>query len=178
METVRRILGWMPGSVEQAVIRVTEEGVHVEGVVLGGSLEEPFAIRYAVMTDAEGRCRGVTTRAMGSPDVLEFYGDGRGGWTDAVGTVIREFDGAIDVDIGITPVMSMLAARRLALAVGASASFTVACLDTRAATIRAAEHRYGRLSEDQYHIEQSETGASERCQLDVEEWTFERLAGR
>ena len=176
METVRRILGWMPGSVEQAVIRETEEGVHVEGIVLGGTLEEPYAIRYAVMTDPQGRCRGVTARAMGSPVVLEFYGDGRGGWTDSDGNVLRELDGASDVDLGITPVLSMLAARRLALGVGGSASVTVACLDIRAATIRAAEHRYARFSDDKCQIEQSETGASERCRLDVEEWTFERLA--
>ena len=176
METVRRILGWMPGSVEQIVIRVTEEGVHVEGVVLGGTLEEPYAIRYAVMTDQEGRCRGVTARAIGSPLVLEFYGDGRGGWTDSDGNVLRELDGAIDLDLGITPVTHVLAVRRLALGVGDTANVTVACLDVLAGEIRSAEHRYARVSDDQYHVAESETGASERCRLDVEEWTLERLA--
>lgn len=57
METVQRITGWIPGSAEHSVIQVTDDGIHFEGVVLGGSLEEPFAIRYAVMADPEGRCR-------------------------------------------------------------------------------------------------------------------------
>ena len=69
----------------------------------------------------------------------------------------------------------MLAARRLALGVGDSASVTVACLDVLAGEIRSAEHRYARVSDDQYHVAESETGASERCRLDVEEWTLGKV---
>ena len=144
--------------------------------MLGGSLEEPFAIRYAVMTDVEGQCRGVTARAMGSPVVLEVYGDGCGGWTDADGNVLREIDGAIDVDLSITPATHVLAVRRLALGVDASVCVTVACVDVLAGEIRGAQHRYARLGDDQYQVKESETGATERCRLDREEWTFERLA--
>ena len=58
---------------------------------------------------------------MGSSNVLELYGDGRGGWTDADGNVLRELDGTIDMDLGITPVPLALAVRRLASAAEATA---------------------------------------------------------
>jgi len=70
METIQRISGWIPESAEHSVIRVTDDGIELEGVVLGGSLAEPFAIRYAVMADTEGRCRGVTARTIGNPVLL------------------------------------------------------------------------------------------------------------
>ena len=82
METTQRIAGWIPGSAEHSVIRETDDGIELEGVVLGGTLDEPFAVRYAVMAEPDGRCRGVTARTLGSPVVVELYADGRGGWTD------------------------------------------------------------------------------------------------
>ena len=136
-----------------------------EGVVLGGSLEEPFAIRYAVMADPEGRCRGVTARALGHPILLELFADGKGGWTDADGQVIRELEGAIDVDLGITPVTHALAMRRLGLAMWKPVEVPVACLDVLAGEIELADRRYKRVGADRFRVEESATGAGESAEL-------------
>src|SRR5271154_5449322 len=121
MEIVQRIKGWLPGSVEHSVIRVVDEGIEMEGVVLGGSLEQPVAIRYSVMAYPDGRCRGVTARAIGEPILIELLADGKGGWTDDDGVLVRGLDGALDVELGITPVAYALTVRRLALTIGQSA---------------------------------------------------------
>ena len=140
METVQRITGWSPGSVEHSVIRVVEEGIEMEGVVLGGSLEEPFAIRYAVMAYPDGRCRGVTARAIGEPILIELLADGKGGWTDDDGMLIRGLDGALDVDLGISPVAHALMIRRLGLGVGESAEVSAAGIDVLGGEIRIVSH--------------------------------------
>jgi hypothetical protein len=130
----------------------------MEGVVLGGSLEEPFAIRYAVMAYPDGRCRSVTARAIGDPIPIELFADGKGGWTDDDGVLIRGLDGALDVDLGITPIAHALTIRRLALRIGASAVITVAGIDVLGGEIRFDEHRYVRLGNDHHRIEDVETG--------------------
>jgi hypothetical protein len=175
METVQRISGWIPGSAEHSVIRVTDDGIELEGVVLGGSLEEPFAIRYAVMADTEGRCRGVTARTIGNPVVLELFADGKGGWTDADGQVIRELEGAIDIDLGVTPVTHALTMRRLGLDMWKAAEVSVACLDVLAGEIELAERRYKRVGADRFRVEESATGAGRECRTNEANWALEVL---
>ena len=174
METTQRIAGWIPGSAEHSVIRVTDGGIELEGVVLGGTLEEPFAVRYAVMAEPDGRCRGVTARTIGSPVLVELYADGKGGWTDD-GIVIRELEGAVDVDLGISPVTHALVLRRLELAIGESADVSVAGIDVLGGEIRMDERHYARLSEEQYRVEDTETGESAELRLAASGWAIEVL---
>jgi len=176
METVQRITGWIAGSAEHSVIRVTDEGIHFEGVVLGGSMNEPFAVRYAVMADSDGRCRGVTARAIGSPVLLELFADGNGGWTDADGHVIRELDGAIDIDLGITPVTHALTMRRLGLGIWEAAQVQVACFDVLAGEIELAQRRYERVGTDRFRVEESATGAGREYRTDNECWSVHVIA--
>jgi len=178
METVQRITGWMPGSVEHSIIRVVEEGVEMEGVVLGGSLEEPFAIRYAVMAYPDGRCRGVTVRAIGEPVLIELLADGKGGWTDDEGMLIRGLDGAFDVDLGISPVTHALAIRRLALEIGESADVSVAGIDVLGGEIRFDARTVTRFSEDHYRVLDLESGATTELRLEPSSWTLEILPTR
>jgi hypothetical protein len=176
VETVRRLHGWMSGSVEHSVIRVVDEGIEFEGVVLGGSPEAPFAIRYAVMAESAGRCRGVTARAIGEPILLELFSDGAGRWTDDDGVRIRELEGAIDVDLGITPVTHALAVRRLGLGIGEAAKISVACLDVLAGEIRSAERRYERITGGRIRVEDSESGVGKECRWNETSWALEVMA--
>jgi hypothetical protein len=68
----------------------------------------------------------VSARAIGESILLELFSDGAGRWTDDDGVRIRELQGAIDVDLGITPVTHSLAVRRLGLGVGETAKIPVA----------------------------------------------------
>jgi hypothetical protein len=175
VETTQRITGWIPGSAEHSVITVVEEGIELEGVVLGGTLEEPFAIRYALMAEHDGRCRGVTVRTIGSPILAEIFADGMGGWTDDDGRVLRELEGALDVDLGVTPVTHALAIQRLGLSVGESADVPVAALDILGGEIRMGGRHYVRLGEDRYRVEDAETGEAAEFRMKASDWTIEVL---
>lgn len=175
METTQRITGWIPGSAEHSVITVVDEGTELEGVVLGGTLEEPFAIRYAVMTEPDGRCRGVTARTIGSPILVEIFADGKGGWTDDDGRVLRELEGALDVDLGVTPVTHALVIRRLGLAVGESADVSVAAVDVLGGEIRMDARHYVRLAEERYRVEDTETGEAAEFCMATSNWAIEVL---
>jgi hypothetical protein len=173
METIQRITGWLPGSVEHSVIRVVDQGIEMEGVVLGGSLEEPVAIRYSVMAYPEGRCRGVTARAIGEPILIELLADGKGGWTDDDGVLVRGLDGALDVELGITPVTHALTIRRLGLMVGESADVQVASLDVVGAEIRFDARRFTRITEDRYRVDDLESGGSTEFRVQLPAWSIE-----
>jgi hypothetical protein len=170
---IQRITGWVPGSVEHSVIRVVEEGIEMEGVVLGGSHEKPFAVRYAVMAYPDGRCRGVTARAIGEPILIELLSDGKGSWRDEDGVLVRGLDGALDADLGITPVTYALTLRRLGLAIGESAELQVAGLDVVGAEIRFDVRRFTRGTEDRCRIDDLETGANTETRFRLPEWTIE-----
>jgi hypothetical protein len=178
MEKIQRITGWMTASAEHSVIRVVDEGIECEGVVLGGSVEEPFAIRYAVMAYPDGGCRCVTARAIGYPILLELYADGNGRWTDDDGAVICELEGAVDVDLGITPVTHALTIGRLGLAVGESTEISVAGLDVLAGEIRLDGRRYVRVGEDHYRVEDAESAASTELRWLRAAWTIEVLSAQ
>jgi hypothetical protein len=175
VETTQRITGWIPGSAEHSVIRVVDEGIELEGVVLGGPIEEPFAVRYAVVAEPDGRCRGVTARTIGSPILVELYADGKGGWTDDDGVVLRELEGAIDVDLGVTPVTHALVIRRLGIAVGESADVSVAAIDVLGGEIRMDARHYVRLGEERYRVEDTETGEAAELRYSESDWTIEVL---
>jgi uncharacterized protein len=175
LETTQRITGWIPGSAEHSVITIVEEGIELEGVVLGGTLEEPFAIRYAVMTEPDGRCRGVTARTIGSPILVEIFADGMGGWTDDDGRVLRELEGALDVDLGVTPVTHALVIWRLGLAIGESADVPVAAVDILGGEIRMDARHYVRLGEERYRVEDTETGEVAEFRLAAPDWIIEVL---
>lgn len=172
METTQRITGWIPGSAEHSVITIVEEGIELEGVVLGGTPEEPFAIRYAVMAEPDGRCRGVTARTIGSPILAEIFADGMGGWRDDDGRVLRELEGALDVDLGVTPVTHALVIRRLGLAVGESADLSVAVVDILGGEIRMEARHYVRLGEERYRVEDTETGEAAEFSMTASTWAI------
>jgi hypothetical protein len=173
MEIVQRIKGWLSGSVEHSVIRVVDEGIEMEGVVLAGSLEEPVAIRYAVTAYPDGRCRSVTARAIGEPILIELLADGKGGWTDDDGVLVRGLDGSLDVDLGITPVTHALTVRRLGLKIGQSAEVHVAGLDVLGAEIRFDPRRFTRIAEDRYRIDDVDSGGCTELRLHLPAWAIE-----
>lgn len=177
VEVIQRIAGWMPGSVEHSVIRVVEEGIEMEGVVRGGLLEEPFAIRYAVTAHPDGRCRGITARAIGKPILIEILADGKGRWTDD-DVLIRGLDGALDVDLGITPVAHALTIRRLALGIGESAEVSVAGIDLLGGEIRFDARKFTRLGENHYRVHHLATAVATELRCEPSSWALKILPRR
>ena len=101
-----------------------------------------YAVRYRIECDAGWRCRALDVEIIGTGSTLRLRADGRGRWTDATGTRLPALDGAIDVDLPITPFTNTLPIRRLALAGGASAEIDVVYVRTPALSVEVDRQRY------------------------------------
>ena len=128
------------------------------------------------MADTVGRCRGVTIRALGSPLVLELFADGEGHWAGMDGAAIRELEGAVDVDLGITAVTHALALPRRMLSVGESATTVVACIDVLGSEVCRGNRQYIRDSDTTNRVSDAISGASRVLRLDASGWMIEGSA--
>ena len=112
----------------------------------------PFEARYTVMADSHWRTRsaGVHVQTPDGDDLrLALSADGEGGWL--LGREpLPDLQGALDVDLAVTPATNTLALRRLSLSPGQAAELTVAYVPLGDLAPGPLEQRYERLTEDRY----------------------------
>ena len=106
---------------ESARVQVTERGVKVFGRVVGGSCPEhpAFSASYDLLLGADGVTRRLSMRsvvAQGERQV-SITRNTEGFWLVDHGQGPRraEFDGALDVDVVLSPLFNALVVRRLGL---------------------------------------------------------------
>ncbi|HXU91962.1 MAG TPA: putative glycolipid-binding domain-containing protein [Methylomirabilota bacterium] len=104
--------------------------------------QPPYAVRYRVECDAEWRCREVDVEIVDSGRTVRLRGDGRGRWTDGEGARLPHLDGAIDVDLSITPFTNTLSIRRLDLAAGDAREIAVVYVRAPALRVDLDHQRY------------------------------------
>ena len=95
---VARWLDWDEQSVEHLELQEGRDGVIAES-----SLHGAFAARYRIVCDRTWRVREIQVRVIGSNRTLRLEGDGAGHWRDGSGAALPQLDGAIDVDLTVTP---------------------------------------------------------------------------
>lgn len=86
---------------------------------------------------------------------------------------MRGLDGALDVDLGITPVTHALTVQRLGLEIGQSADVQVAGLDVVGAEIRIDARRFTRIAEDRYRTDDLESGGCNELRSQLPAWSIE-----
>ena len=104
--------------------------------------EPPYAVRYRVECDAEWRCRALDVEIVDTGRTVRLRGDGRGRWSDGDGARLPQLDGAIDVDLSITPFTNTLPIRRLELAAGEAVEIAVAYVRAPALSVELDHQRY------------------------------------
>ena len=112
---VARWEDWTGRGLEHLVLTERATGIVAVAVVIVAD-EPPYAVRYRVECDAEWRCRELDAEIVDTARTVRLRGDGRGRWTDGDGARVPHLDGAIDVDLSITPFTNTLPIRRLDLA--------------------------------------------------------------
>jgi hypothetical protein len=121
----RRIIArwqdWSGKGVEHTVISCAEASNSAVGVVIGNTDEEPIAVQYQIRCDGSWRMKHACIEIAGGQGKAEFLSDGRGKWTNASGNPLPALDGAIDIDLSVSPFTNTLPIRRLQLAKGSSA---------------------------------------------------------
>lgn len=115
--TVVRWQDWNGQGLEHCVYQETPDGISLEGVV-AGTRHGLYGGHYSVRTDAEFRTREVRVDYLDGPS-LHVEADGCGNWHDNIrNQELKNLEGCLDVDIGITPATNTLPIKRLRLQEG------------------------------------------------------------
>lgn len=151
----------------------TDRGAVAEGTVFGGTLDDPFDLRYRVECDALWRVRSARVSLASAPGgELSFDGDGDGRWTDGRGAAFPEFDGCFEIDISATPFTNTLPIRRIDLAIGASAEISVIYLLIPEMTARRSRQLYTRLGNKSYRFEEKGVFNGFTAEISIDEDGF------
>ena len=113
-----------------------------DGLVLGQINGRPLRFSYLLRCDSSWCVRAVRVEVLPRGPKLHLLSDGAGTWRDELGREMPALEGAIDVDISVTPFTNTLPIRRLALEPGESRSLRVVYVDAPSLSLRVAEQRY------------------------------------
>jgi hypothetical protein len=129
---------------EHLDLRVGEDGVVADGLILAAPSGEPIRLAYRIECDRAWRTRSVTLDRHGRERTI-LTRDEQGRWLVDGGERL-DLAGCIDVDIALTPFTNTLPIRRLGLASGTAADLRVVyILPEPELTIELAGQRYTRL---------------------------------
>jgi hypothetical protein len=132
---------WSGRGLQHVVLSQRADAIVAEAVCIVAE-DGGYAARYRIECDGGWRCRALDVEIIGAPRPLRLRGNASGRWTDGDGTRLPALDGAVDVDLPITPFTNTLPIRRLALAAGASAEVDVVYVRTPALTVERDRQRY------------------------------------
>ncbi len=138
---VARWEDWSGRGLQHLVLTERADAIVAEAVCIATE-DGSFAARYRVRCDAGWRCRELDVEIIGAARMLRLRGDGHGRWTDGDGAPLPALDGAVDVDLPITPFTNTLPIRRLGLAAGAAAEIAVVYVRAPALSVELDHQRY------------------------------------
>ena len=115
---VARWQDWSGKGIEHLVVREDSDEIVAEAAILGSIDVDNFAARYRIQCDGSWRVREVEISQIGNDRTIELASDGAGNWIDASANPLSELNGAIDIDISITPFTNTIPIRRLRLEPG------------------------------------------------------------
>ncbi len=116
---------WSGDGVQHLVLREGPDEIVAEAVVLDAANDSSFAARFRIVCDRAWRTRRIEAMLVGDARRIELDGDGTGRWRNGAGELLPSFEGAIDVDLPLTPFTNTLPIRRLDLRAGESADLRV-----------------------------------------------------
>ena len=90
------------------------DGLRLSGIVLTPEHGTPLDVRYLVEAGPDGLTRRVELALDGGATRRALLADGAGSWRWEGGDGLPEVDGALDVDLTVTPATNTLPIRRLA----------------------------------------------------------------
>ena len=117
---------WAGTGLQHLVLHEAPEEIVAEAMVIGAEEDgRRFAARFRIECDGGWRVRRVEAGPLEDQHRVVLVGDGAGHWRDRSGAPRPDLEGAIDVDLPITPFTNTLPIRRLALRPDESADLRV-----------------------------------------------------
>jgi hypothetical protein len=139
---VARWQDWSGTGLQHLVLKIGRSAIVAELAILATNEERRIGARFRIECDAAWRVRRVEAGLVGDKRRVRLTSDGAGRWRDGAGRPLPALDGAVDVDLPLTPLTNTLPIRRLGLAAGQSADIRVAYLLLPAFTMAAHPQRY------------------------------------
>jgi uncharacterized protein len=154
--------------VQHLVLSQRSDRIVAEGVVLSTADGSPFAATYHIECDAMWRVKMTQARVIGVNSRVDLTSDGAGHWRDGGGVSMPQFDGAIDVDLSITPFTNTLPIRRLDLAEGQAADIRAVYVRLPDLTVTIDPQRYTCLQRGRrYRYESLDSDFVREIDIDV-----------
>jgi hypothetical protein len=165
---MRRILRWRDGSGKGLEhLALTMEGGRIEARSVVISAEHDRAWTYRILCDANWHALSLSLAEVDGDARLELEGDGHGAWS-SMGRPVPELEGAVDLDLTITPFTNTLPIRRLPVDIGQTAEIVTAYVDFPGLTLRPDPQRYTRLSATIYHFEALDSDFEQDITIDAD----------
>jgi uncharacterized protein len=144
------------GALDRCRLEAGPESLRLSGTVLTAEFGTPLDVHYLVEAGPDGRTRRVELEVDGGagavPRVLLADGAGRWRW-EGGDADLAEIDGALDVDLTVTPATNTLPIRRLAgLEVGEAADLRMAWVQFPDLSVIPSAQRYERLAADRWRF--------------------------
>jgi hypothetical protein len=136
---------WAGTGLQHLVLREGDDEIVAEAAVVGDEEGASFGARFRIACDGAWRVRRVEVETVGGRAVV-LTADGAGHWRDGAGSPRPELDGAIDVDLPMTPFTNTLPIRRLNLRAGESADLRVVYIVMPQGSVTLSPQRYTCLS--------------------------------
>ncbi len=158
----------VPGR-EQARVERTAGGWRLSGELEAEDEGVAARLRYTIDCDPEWRTRSalIEGEANGEPVWFALAADGAGHWSRD-GAPLPGLDGALDVDLGFTPMTNTLPIRRLGLGVGESAPVRSAWLRFPELRLEPLEQTYTREAERSFRYRALVDGEPFSARLDTD----------
>ena len=147
---------WRPitgSGLERCELEPTAAGYQLTGTTLLTIDNDPYEIRYSIMTDSTWAITTVGAHVSGpeSDRRLALASDGAGSWSVTDEPIIELF-GATDVSLSWTPAGHTAAIRRLDLAEGSFAETVAVSIGFPRHEIERRQHRYERIALRRYRF--------------------------
>jgi hypothetical protein len=168
--SMRRTVRWRPldaVGLEHCEIRETGWGYLAESVVIGSSEGSDFGCRYEVQLDRHWTFRHLLLeRTDGRALILKS--DGKGNWERSSGETLPEYEGAIDIDISITPFTNTLPLRRARLEPFAAQRFRMVFVPLDTLTPFLDEQIYERLDGHRFRYRAADGSFTAEIEVDAD----------
>jgi hypothetical protein len=142
------------GALDRCRLAAGPDGLRLSGTVLTAEFGTPLDVRYLVEAGPDGLTRRVELELDGGAVRRVLVADGAGRWRwEGGGSDLVEVDGALDVDLTVTPATNTLPIRRLAgLEVGEAADLRMAWVQFPELSVILSAQRYERLAADRWRF--------------------------
>ncbi len=163
---IARWQDWSATGLEHLVLTEEPDGILAESAIVASVDGEAIGVRYRIQCDSKWRVRKAGIARVGDAHTIHLASDGTGTWLDGNGVAQPRLDGAIDIDISVTPFTNTLPIRRLNLKQAQSVEILVVYILLPGLEVLTDRQRYTRLGEALYRYESVDSDFTRDIEVD------------